>query len=93
MWSNILNIFNADEVIMEYAQSKKLYATRIPWYKKILGYCPRCERYFRYGVKTTRRNTAYVEESNNWITACKKCREEDYEYFAELWNDYYSSIW
>ena len=93
MWSNILNIFNVDDVMLEYKQSKKLYATYISWYKKLLGYCPRCERYFRYNVKTTRRNAAYVEESNSWITACKGCREEDYEYFAELQNDYYSSIW
>ncbi len=78
---------------MEYTKEMNKYSIRVPLWKRLLGYCPRCERYFRYNVKTVRRNTAYVEESNNWITACKECREDDYEYFAELWNDYYSSIW
>jgi hypothetical protein len=34
-----------------------------------------------------------VDERNNWMTACEDCRDDDYEYFADLWNTYYSSIW
>ena len=60
--------------------------------KKLLGYCPCCERYFRWPVTTQRRNTQYIEESANWLTACKACHEEDDAYFADLWDQYYSSI-
>ena len=75
----------------EYKKARKKYARKISWWKKILGYCPWCERYFRYSVKTQRRNSQYGDEACNWITACKECREEDYDYFDELWKDYYSS--
>ena len=72
---------------------RKKYAVKLPLWKRLLGYCPCCERYFRYPVTTERRNTAYCEESNNWLTACGECQEEDYAYYAELWADYYSSIY
>ena len=61
--------------------------------KRLLGYCPCCERYFRWPVTTKRRNTQYVEESANYLTACKECHKLDDEYFDDLWNQYYSSIW
>lgn len=81
------------EACKEYRKDKKKYATKRTWWQILLGYCPWCGRYFRYSVKTSRRNTSYVDDASNWITGCKECREDDYEYFAELWNDYYSSIW
>lgn len=81
------------EACKEYKKDKKKYATKRTLLKTIFGYCPWCGRYFRYGVKTVRRNTSYVDDASNWITACKECREDDHEYYAELWNDYYSSIW
>lgn len=80
------------EACKQYKKDKKKYATKRPLFEILLGYCPWCERYFRYGVKTVRRNTAYVSDAANWITACKECREDDYEYYAELWNDYYSGL-
>lgn len=60
---------------------------------KILGWCPRCERYFRWPVKVHRRHTRYVQHDLNFLCACKECIELDDEYFDALWNDYYSSIW
>ena len=72
---------------------RKEYTVKRSLWKRLLGYCPCCERYFRYPVKTERRNTAYVKESNNWLTACRECQEEDYAYYAELWADYYNSIY
>lgn len=93
MWNKILEIFDPCQACKEYIEERDKYAVYIPWYKRLLGYCPTCERYFRYNVKTHRRNTAYVNPEKNWMTACKKCRIDDDEYFAELWKDYYSSIW
>lgn len=80
------------EACKEYKKDKKKYATKRTLWQVLFGYCPWCERYFRYNIKTVRRNTSYVDDATNWITACKDCIEEDYEYYAELWNDYYSSI-
>ena len=76
----------------EYSKAKKKYEEHRTFLKKLLGYCPCCERYFRYSVKTKRRNTAYCEEASNWLTACSNCHRDDYEYFADLWNQYYDSI-
>lgn len=78
--------------IKKFNKAKKQYAIKLPVWKKLLGFCPNCGKFFSYPVTTERRNTAYVEESCNWLTACKECQEKDYAYFAELWNDYYSSI-
>lgn len=90
MWSESIRIFNPNKEVREYIKKKRKYAKKVKWWQKILGYCPRCNRYFRYTVKTQRRNTQYGEESSNWITACEECRDDDFEYFQELW-DYYNS--
>lgn len=74
-------------------EARKKYKIKVPLWKKILGYCPWCCRYFRYGVRFHRRHTSYVDERNNWMTACSECRYNDDEYYDDLWNQYYSSIW
>jgi hypothetical protein len=76
----------------EYTDAKKKYSTPRSLIKKTFGYCPCCEKYFRLGVKTKRRNTSYVEESENWLTACKECHSKDEAYFADLLEQYYNSI-
>lgn len=81
------------QCIKEHKEAKKKYCIKRKWWQVLLGYCPWCCRYFRYKVKTIRRNCQYVDERNNWMTACEECRDNDYEYFADLWNTYYSSIW
>lgn len=68
----------------------KKYRTKRNWFQVLFGYCPWCCRYFRYGVRTRRRNTAYYDEENNYITACAECRDEDWAYFKERWDEYNS---
>ena len=76
----------------QYATAKKKYSTPRNLIEKLLGYCPCCEKYFRFSTKTKRRSSAYVEEADNWLTACKECQDMDDAYFADLWDQYYSSI-
>ena len=76
----------------KYKAAQKKYQQHRNILKKLLGYCPCCERYFKYNIKTQRRNTAYCDESQNWLTACKACHIEDEAYFADLWEQYYGSI-
>jgi cytochrome c553 len=76
----------------QYKAAKNKYKTCRTVFQMLFGYCPCCERYFRWHVKTQRRNTAYCDETQNWLTACKACHKEDEEYFADLWEQYYSSI-
>ncbi len=92
MWSKFLSVFNTDDAFLEYKEHVKSHTVYIPWHKKLLGYCPCCGKYFKYGIRTVRRITSYAEESNNWLTSCKKCRMEDFEYFAELLNNFHSDI-
>jgi hypothetical protein len=36
------------------------------------------------------RNTSYHEEEKNWLNpCCDYCFVEDYNYYAELWKEYY----
>ena len=81
------------ECSKKYRAVAKRYKTYRNIFQKLLGFCPCCERYFKYLVKTERRHTQYCEEASNWLTACKECHEEDDAYFDDLWNQYYSSIW
>lgn len=67
---------------------EKQYRTKLPWWKWLLGYCPCCDRYFRWPVMTARRHTQYCDESNNYMTSCRECHEEDNAYFDELWREY-----
>lgn len=76
----------------EYKAAKKKYTRSRTVFEKLLGWCPCCGKYFKWPVKTMRRATRYVNEADNWLTACKKCQDEDDAYFADLWNQYYSSI-
>lgn len=74
----------------EYKKDKKKFVIKRNWWQTLLGYCPWCCRYFKYNIKCVRRNSQYNDPRNNWITACKQCREEDDEYFKDLWQQYYS---
>ena len=58
-------------------------------FKRILGYCPCCRRWFQYNVKKRRQNTQYVEDSKNYITCCKKCFNEMEMYWDNIWNEFY----
>lgn len=51
--------------------------------------CPCCGE-IKEDVKRRRRNTAYVNDENNFLTACRECQDRDDEYYAERWEEYYS---
>lgn len=75
-------------IIKEQKRIAKSYRTRLPWWKWLLGYCPCCRRYFRWPVTTERRLTQYCDEKQNYMTACKECHQDDYDYYSELWREY-----
>ena len=69
--------------------------------QKILGFCPQCGKYFRK-VRTARQNTAYVDDTQNFFTGCKKCEEANDEYdfteselkqIEELLSGEYDELW
>ena len=74
--------------LKEEKKREKQYREKRSLWKVLLGYCPCCGRYFRWPVTTTRRHTQYCEESNNYMTSCRECHEEDNAYFDELWREY-----
>ena len=66
-----------------------LYRVAQNYFRKIFGYCPQ-HGWFMY-PKRFRMNTAYLEEESNYSVGCKHCQKECFDYYEELWNDYYSS--
>lgn len=55
--------------------------------------CPCCKRRrLRRDVRRRRRNTSYCKslDDNNYLTSCGDCYDEDCEYWADMWADYYS---
>jgi hypothetical protein len=54
------------------------------------GKCQHCER---FGVATLRRqNTRYVNDPCNWVYLCDPCSQENAEYWADMWTDYWGSV-
>lgn len=56
---------------------------------KLFGYCPHCEKYFKYPQKRLV-NSCYENEEDNYTKECKECYERTLEYFDAMWEDYYS---
>lgn len=58
----------------------------------LLRKCHCCGRW-RTDVTRRRRNTAFCEEYDemNYLTSCKECFDEDWDYYAERWNEFYHS--
>lgn len=42
-------------------------------------------------IAKRRLNTAYVDDELNWLVSCLDCYNEQYEWYAELWDYYYSN--
>lgn len=55
--------------------------------QKLFGFCPSCGRWFRR-VRTLRQNTAYLDDSLNFFTGCKRCHEDNAAYWDEMWAEY-----
>lgn len=55
--------------------------------QKLFGFCPSCGRWFRR-VKTIRQNSAYLDDSLNFFTGCKRCHEDNDAYWDEMWAEY-----
>jgi hypothetical protein len=72
--------------------SKIDYKTDVrTWYQKLFGFCSCCGTWFnkRGSINKRRLNTAYVEESSNWIISCEDCFNEGLTYYQERWDDYH----
>lgn len=67
----------------------RLFGVIRRFFWKIFGYCP-MHGWFLY-PKRYRMNTAYVEDELNYSVGCKYCQQESYEYYQELWDDYWGS--
>lgn len=53
--------------------------------------CPCCEKML-YSVERRRLNTQYENDSQNYVTSCLYCYADQYEYYAERWEEYYSGL-
>jgi len=61
------------------------------WLCGLFKVCEMCENTDN-SVHISHRNTAYINDSQNYASFCESCRKEDNEYYQELWNDYNSNI-
>lgn len=55
--------------------------------KKFFGYCPHCNKYFKY-PKRRMTNANYNNKEDNYTFECKECFNRTIEYFANMWDDY-----
>ena len=55
-------------------------------------YCEHCQIFHnKKEFKNRRLNTAYVDDSCNWLYSCEQVYNDAIEYYKELWEDYYRS--
>ena len=59
-------------------------------FRKLLGYCDYCKRYFIY-PKRRHMNTMYENEEYNYCNCCESCFDQIEEYWAECWKEYNNS--
>lgn len=50
--------------------------------------CPGCNR--RRLVKRRRLNTAFVDDKKNFLLSCWECFQNEWDYYADQWSDYYA---
>ncbi len=51
---------------------------------------PKCQRCMKEkNVITYHQRTMYEKEEDNWVTLCESCKEENDEYWDEMWKEYY----
>ena len=64
------------------------------WNVTFLGWwiCPGCFRKSKT-VAWRRRNSAYIDDRNNWTFMCQECHDEDTANLQADWDDYYASRW
>jgi len=53
--------------------------------------CPCCQTW-KPDVAVRRRNTAYCDDIRNYEVSCSECYDENAEYWADQWDDYYWNI-
>ena len=58
-------------------------------YDDILGEVNKCNRCGKPNAITYHQRTMYVNEEDNWVTLCELCKEENDEYWDEMWKEYY----
>lgn len=62
------------------------------WCPVDLTVCPCCLRHSA-DVACRVRNSAYVDDSLNYLTSCGDCYREDTEHLQDLWDEYNNSRW
>lgn len=77
--SKIFNIIYKIKVTMHIFLVRQNYPT-------CEGFCGPC---FSIGYRQ-RQNTAYCDDSMNWIKMCDRCAIENDLHWQEMWNEYYS---
>jgi len=53
------------------------------------GICLSCGE-IKNTIKMRRKNTQYVDKDSNYIESCIECFNDEQEYWAEMWREYYS---
>lgn len=77
------------QAVSKRCKELRLVVTIRSFFWKIFGYCPN-HGWFLY-PKRYRMNSAYLDDKLNYSIGCKYCQQESYEYYQELWADYWNS--
>lgn len=76
---------------MKYWHPARVLARTLHYEVYITRNCEMCKEMYR--VRLCRAATAYAEPSRNkslWL--CEYCEEDYYEYWSEMWADYYNMV-
>ena len=59
--------------------------------QRIFGFCDTCGRWLVF-PKRRRRNTAYHDDEQNYVTLCWNCFLWQEERWDEMWREYHSGL-
>ena len=52
--------------------------------------CQHCKKE-KPDVRRTRQHTQYADDDRNFVILCGRCREENDEYWNDMWAEYYQN--
>ena len=91
MYSSSIDAMGLDEVVNEMVKEKKPKDSRT-LFQRMFGHCPCCGGWLIKGIKSRRRITQYCDDECNYLLSCADCFEDDCDYWAMRWEDYYSGL-
>jgi hypothetical protein len=77
---------------MTIKENKKRFKAKRTFVQKLFGYCPKCRKWFQFGVACRRLPLCYHAPTpeERYRTSCKKCYTKESDFWVQKWQAFWS---